>query len=60
MPSFSLSGVGGATPHLIFCTSVGSIGLIASLNGETSKLLNDVERNMRRVVKPIGGLKQQE
>jgi hypothetical protein len=51
---------GVATPRLIFATSAGSIGVVAELDAASSKLLSDLERNMRRVVEGVGGLKQEQ
>lgn len=51
---------GVASPRLIFGTSAGSVGIIAELDSDSSKLLSDLERNMRRVLDSVGGLKQEE
>ncbi|SCV68143.1 BQ2448_264 [Microbotryum intermedium] len=51
---------GLATPRLVFTTSAGSIGAILEIDAETSKVLSELERNMRRVMDSIGGLRQEE
>lgn len=52
--------VGAASPRLVFATSAGSLGIVAELDAESSKLLSDLERNMRGVLEGFGGLKQEE
>jgi len=49
-----------ASPRLIYTTSAGSLGIIAELDSDSGKLLSDLERNMRRVLESVGGLKQEE
>lgn len=53
-------GGGVAFPRLVYATSAGSIGVIAELDVKVSKLLSDLERNMRRVLENVGGLGQEE
>ncbi|GAA6037467.1 hypothetical protein JCM8097_008202 [Rhodosporidiobolus ruineniae] len=51
------------TPQLVFTTSAGSVGVVLDLDARTSKVLSDLERNMRAVEavgKSIGGLEQEE
>jgi DNA damage-binding protein 1 len=48
-----------AVPQLIFATSNGSIGMLAALSPEASKVLSDLERNMAKTLpEATGGLKQ--
>ncbi|SGY17674.1 BQ5605_C015g07854 [Microbotryum silenes-dioicae] len=54
----ALAGV--ATPRLVFTTSAGSVGAILDIGTETSKVLSELERNMRRVMDSIGELRQEE
>jgi DNA damage-binding protein 1 len=49
-----------ATPQLIFCTVGGSIGVIATLEEETFKLLESLQMAMGNCVKGIGGLDHSE
>ncbi|KAI5474794.1 DNA damage-binding protein 1 [Pseudohyphozyma bogoriensis] len=43
-------------PRLVFATSAGSIGVIAEVDAEGSKLLTELERNLRTIVPAVGGL----
>ncbi|SCZ89850.1 BZ3500_MvSof-1268-A1-R1_Chr1-3g01617 [Microbotryum saponariae] len=54
----ALAGV--ATPRLVFTTSAGSVGAILDIGTETSKVLSELERNMRRVMDSVGELRQEE
>ncbi|BGP20195.1 hypothetical protein JCM10213_005951 [Rhodosporidiobolus nylandii] len=50
-------------PQLVFATSAGSVGVIVELDSETSKVLSDLERNLRKVDglgKGVGGLEQED
>ncbi|BGO95653.1 hypothetical protein NBRC10512_004328 [Rhodotorula toruloides] len=47
-------------PRLVYSTSAGTIGAIADLDAASSRILSDLERNMREFVKGIGGLEQEE
>ncbi|ORY81221.1 CPSF A subunit region-domain-containing protein [Leucosporidium creatinivorum] len=51
---------GVASPRLIYTTSAGSLGIVAELDTDSGKLLSDLERNMRRVLESVGGLKQED
>jgi DNA damage-binding protein 1 len=51
---------GIASPRLIFSTSAGSLGVIVELDAASSKILSDLERNMRRCIPGVGGIKQEE
>lgn len=65
MPAFSRSS-DGPIPQVIFGTSVGSIGMVASLPQKTSSILSNVERNLRKYLSStdgnlnIGGLSQED
>lgn len=65
VPAFSRSA-DGPVPQVIFGTSVGSIGMVASLPQNTSTTLSGVERNLRKYLEGtegslnIGGLSQEE
>lgn len=65
VPAFSRSS-DGPIPQVIFCTSVGSIGMVASLPQFTSSILSNVERNLRKYLETtegnlnIGGLSQED
>lgn len=48
------------SPQLLFATSAGSIGVVASLSAEAGQVLSGVERNLRAVVQGVGGLAQEE
>lgn len=48
-----------AQPRLVFATSAGSLGIIADVDEESSKVLADLERNMRRVIPAVGDLDQE-
>lgn len=39
---------------------IGSLGVFVELDAASSKVLSDLERNMRQVVKGVGELKQEE
>ncbi|KDE08581.1 hypothetical protein MVLG_01354 [Microbotryum lychnidis-dioicae p1A1 Lamole] len=54
----ALAGV--ATPRLVFTTSAGSVGAILDIGTETSKVLSELERNMRRVMDSVGELRQED
>ncbi|GAA5912974.1 hypothetical protein JCM5296_000784, partial [Sporobolomyces johnsonii] len=54
------AGAGAARPKLVYTTSAGSIGVIAELDPEASRLLSGLERNLRGVVTGVGGLAQDE
>ncbi|KNC96412.1 uncharacterized protein SPPG_09532 [Spizellomyces punctatus DAOM BR117] len=45
-----------ATPVLLYCTVNGGIGVVATLDDSTFRLLLDVQDNLRRIVKGVGGL----
>lgn len=47
-------------PSLIFGTSSGAIGIVADLSAERFKLLNQMQYNMTKAVKSIGGLSHAE
>ncbi|KAK4330616.1 DNA damage-binding protein 1 [Rhodotorula toruloides] len=47
-------------PRLVYSTSAGTIGVIADLDAASSRILSDLERNMREFVKGVGGLEQEE
>ncbi len=48
------------SPRLLFATSAGSLGIIANVDGKSAKILTEIERNMRNVVKGVGNLEQEE
>lgn len=54
MPAFSRSS-DGPIPQVIFGTSVGSIGMVASLPQSTSSVLSNVERNLRKYIETTDG-----
>ncbi|TPX30298.1 hypothetical protein SmJEL517_g06115 [Synchytrium microbalum] len=45
-----------AIPRFLFCTLTGTLGVICTLSDETFALLNQVEVNLRQVIKGVGGL----
>ena len=47
-------------PRLVFCTAAGAIGIVASTDKDSGKLLTEVERNLREVIKPIGDIPYEE
>ncbi|KPV73328.1 uncharacterized protein RHOBADRAFT_55089 [Rhodotorula graminis WP1] len=51
---------GAATAQLLFATSAGSIGVIASLSPEAGQILSGVERNLRAVIGYHGHVGQEE
>ncbi|GJN94374.1 hypothetical protein Rhopal_007453-T1 [Rhodotorula paludigena] len=51
---------GAVQPKLVYTTSAGSIGVVAELDANASRVLSDLERNLRRVVSGTGGLSQEE
>ncbi|GEM11024.1 DNA damage-binding protein 1 [Rhodotorula toruloides] len=50
----------GVVARLVYCTSAGTIGSIADLDAASSRILSNLERNMREFVKGVGGLEQEE
>ena len=56
---FAQSGL-GARGQLIYATASGTLGVVADLDLEQGKLLSDLQRNMRRVLKGLGDVEQQE
>ncbi|GAA5820215.1 hypothetical protein JCM10212_006784 [Sporobolomyces blumeae] len=50
---------GVAQSRFVYTTSAGSIGIVAELDAAASKLLSDLERNMRHVVPGVGHLSQE-
>jgi DNA damage-binding protein 1 len=45
-----------AVPKLLFATVSGAIGVIATLTPERYELLHQLEVNMTKVIKGVGGL----
>ncbi|KAJ3184381.1 DNA damage-binding protein 1a [Gaertneriomyces sp. JEL0708] len=45
-----------ATPVLLFCTVNGGIGIVATLEDEMFRILQDLQDNMRKCCKGVGGL----
>ncbi|KAF9902706.1 DNA damage-binding protein 1a [Lobosporangium transversale] len=52
----SQEGDAPAVPKLLFATVSGAIGVVASLTPEKYELLHQLEINMARVIKGVGGL----
>ncbi|GAA6057980.1 hypothetical protein JCM3770_004597 [Rhodotorula araucariae] len=51
---------GAASPQLVYATSAGGLGVVAQLSDEAGRVLSGVERNLRGVVRGVGGLEQEE
>lgn len=47
-------------PKLIYVTSAGSIGVISKLDTSSSKVLSDLERNLRAILPSVGDLRYEE
>lgn len=45
--------------RLVFATSAGSLGVIAELDDTASKMLIELERNLRQVIPGVGGLEHE-
>ncbi|KWU45538.1 hypothetical protein RHOSPDRAFT_16259 [Rhodotorula sp. JG-1b] len=46
-------------PRLVYTTAAGSIGVIAEVDTESGRILSSLERNLRSVLEPVGGLDQE-
>lgn len=59
MQQYDSSTSSGIVPILVLVTSSGSIGSISTLDSKLSKILIDLERNLRHVLPGIGNLNQE-
>lgn len=59
VPKFA-QGSDDTRSQLLYATSSGTLGIIVELDQEIGRLLSDVQRNMRYVLKGVGDVEQQE
>ncbi|KAM0754809.1 DNA damage-binding protein 1b [Meredithblackwellia eburnea MCA 4105] len=50
----------GTSAHLVYATSAGSLGVIAGVDEDSSKVLSELERNLREVVVTAGELSHED